>query len=276
MTDSSSTYAVTGGARIGFVNYSWPLAKLVVTADRLTVSTTMFGLFGTGTYSFSKTQILSIERYGWIPLIGEGIRITHSVADYPQKIVFWCRPNSVLSGISAIGFSPAGTSSEIQCGQASRGFPLRWAPIIALVAIWNLLIGYERFSHPNRPPIPGPLSLAALWIVFGVSMAGIRSPSVQNLLLKPGRAFGEVRPVVLLVATVTGAMAIIFSIFMAMAAMTPKTKTNNVGIDNRWGSLLSSMLLSDSNIHRALDSQRAPAVPALESFVVVEGPQMTS
>jgi hypothetical protein len=114
MTDSSSTYTVTGGARIGFVNYTWPLAKLVVTADRLTVSTTMFGLFGMGTYSFSKAQILSIERYGWIPFIGEGIRITHSVADYPQKIVFWCRPSSVLAGISARGFSPAATSSEIQ------------------------------------------------------------------------------------------------------------------------------------------------------------------
>jgi hypothetical protein len=114
MTDSSSTYTVTGGARIGFVNYTWPLAKLVVTADRLTVSTTMFGLFGMGTYSFSKPQILSIERYGWIPFIGEGVRITHSVADYPQKIVFWCRPSSVLAGISAIGFSPAATSSEIQ------------------------------------------------------------------------------------------------------------------------------------------------------------------
>jgi hypothetical protein len=114
MTDSSSTYTVKGGARIGFVNYTWPLAKLVVTADRLTVSTTMFGLFGMGTYSFSEAQILSIERYGWIPFIGEGIRITHSVADYPEKIVFWCRPSSGLAGISAIGFSPAATSSEIQ------------------------------------------------------------------------------------------------------------------------------------------------------------------
>ena len=62
MTDSSSTYTATGGARIGFVNYTWPLAKLMATTDRLTVTTTMFGLFGMGTYSFSKAQILSIDR----------------------------------------------------------------------------------------------------------------------------------------------------------------------------------------------------------------------
>ncbi len=224
MTDSSSTYTVTGGARIGFVTYTWPLAKLVTTADTLTVSTTMFGLFGTGTYSFSKAQILSIDRYGWIPLIGEGIRIKHSVADYPQSIVFWCRPTRVLAGISAIGFSPAATASELQHQQFHRGFPLRWAPLVAVVVVWNLLIGYEVLSGPDRQPVPGPLSLAALCIVFGVSTAAIRSPSVQSFLLKPGRTFGEVRPAVLLVATVSGAMSIIFALFMAMGALKPSTK----------------------------------------------------
>lgn len=215
MTDSSSTYTVKGGASIGFVEYGWPLATLVATADRLTISTTMFGLFRMGHYSFSEAQILSIDRCGWIPFISQGIRITHSVADYPQKIVFRCRPTSVLSGISTIGFAPAATSSGMQHHQASRGFPLRWAPLLALVAIWNLLIGYEMFSHPNKPPMPGPLSLVAIWIVFGVSVAALRSPAVQNRLLKPGRTFGEVRPAVLLVATVSGALAIIFAINFA-------------------------------------------------------------
>ena len=227
MTDPSSTYTVTGGARIGFVNYTWPLAKLMATADSLTISTTMFGLFGMGTYSFSKSQIVSIVRYGWIPLIGEGIRITHSVADYPQKIVFWCQPASVLAGISAIGFSPSPNFSEIPDHQSARGFPLRWAPLIALVVIWNLLIVFEMSSHPDRQPMPGPLSLAALWVVFGVSAAALRFPSVQEFLLKPGRRFGEVRPAVLLVATVSGLMALIFSIIIASGGLQARTKRAN-------------------------------------------------
>jgi hypothetical protein len=163
VSDSSSAYTVTGGARIGLVNYTWPLAKLMATADRLTVSTTMFGLFGTGTYSFSRDQVVSIERYGWIPLIGEGIRIRHSVPEYPEKIVFWCQPTSVLAGLAGIGFSSAHASCEISQRQSPREFPLRWTPLIVLVVIWNLLIGFEMVGRSTGTPSPGPLSLAALW-----------------------------------------------------------------------------------------------------------------
>ena len=85
------------------------------------------------------------------------------------------------------------------------------------------------FSRPNRPPMPGPLSLVALGIVFGISGVAIRSPYVRNLLLKPGRTFGEVRPAVLLVATVTGAMVIVFVILMATGALKPGTEANGHG-----------------------------------------------
>ena len=226
MPDSSSAYTVTGGARIGLVNYTWPLAKLIATADRLTVSTTMFGLFGMGTYSFSRDQVLSIERYGWIPLIGEGIRINHSVADYPEKIVFWCQPTSVLAGLAGIGFSLAHATSEMPQRQSPRGFPLRWTPLIVLAVIWNLLIGFEMVAHPTGTPSPGPLSLTALWIVFGVSIAAICFPNVQTLLLKPGRRFEEVKPIFLLVATVTGIMALIFGIIFVSGGIQSKQKAN--------------------------------------------------
>ena len=186
----------------------------------------MFGLFGMGTYSFSRAQVVSVERYGWIPLIGEGIRITHSVADYPQKIVFWCQPTSVLTSLTAIGFSPDHTSSEMPNRQSPRGFPLRWTPLIILVVIWNLLIGFEMVTHSNRTPLPGPLSLVALWIVFGFSVAVIRFPNVQNILLKPNRSFGEVKPIFLLVATVSGIMTVIFTIIVASGGLQSKNNAN--------------------------------------------------
>ena len=107
MSEPSPTYSVTGGARIGLMNYSWPMAKLTATADRLTLTTTMFGLFGMGTYSFTCDQILSMEPYGFIPVIGQGIRITHAVAGYLRDVLFWGNPRQTLAGIAAVGFAPA-------------------------------------------------------------------------------------------------------------------------------------------------------------------------
>lgn len=99
-----------------------------------------------------------------------------------------------------------------------------------MVAIWNLLIGFEMFSNPNRVPLPGPLSLVALWIIFGVSVAAIRLPTIQNILLKPGRSFGEVKPVFLLVATVSGIMTVIFTIIVALGVLQSKNKANKTSL----------------------------------------------
>jgi hypothetical protein len=190
----------------------------------------MFGLFGMGTYSFSRDQVVSIERYGWIPLIGEGIRIWHSVPEYPEKIVFWCQPTSVLAGLAGIGFSSAHASCEISQRQSPREFPLRWTPLIVLVVIWNLLIGFEMVGRSTGTPSPGPLSLAALWIVFGVSIAAIRFPNVQTFLLKPGRRFEEVKPMFLLVATVSGIMAVVFGIIFALGGIQSTPKANKTSL----------------------------------------------
>lgn len=215
-TNLPTPYTVTGGARIGLVNYTWPFAKLEASAERLTVSATLFGM---GKYSFSRDEVISIERYGWIPVIGEGIRINHDVADYPEKIIFWCQPASVLAGISGVGFSSTYASSGKPAKLAPRGFPLRWTALILLAITWNLLITYEVLGKEPNVPFPGPLWLAALWIVFEISFAALFLPRVQSILLKPGRRFGEVKPMFLIIATVTGIMAIVFSILFVWARM---------------------------------------------------------
>lgn len=99
-----ATYRARGGARIGWVNYSWPLASLSVDSSGLTIVTSMLGLFETGRYRFTPDQVTRIEKYGFIPFVGEGIRLHHTVAGYPAKIVFWCRSASVLEGIASTGF----------------------------------------------------------------------------------------------------------------------------------------------------------------------------
>ena len=211
----SPSYFVRGGARIGFVNYSRPLVSLQAGSTRLDIATTFFGLFETGRYSFRPDQIVRFEELSGLPLFGGGIRIHHTVSDCPEKIVFWCRPDAVLQGIASTGFCAAATTTAAPSGNPpalsplpSRGFPLRILPLAVIGVLWNVLLGYEFFSRPNFAAFPGPCSLAAVAIVFVTSVAVLRSSRVQAIFLRPGRSIGEVRPVFVLVALITGIMTV--------------------------------------------------------------------
>ncbi len=73
-----------GGARIGF-NYwiafaeTWPLAALEIREDYLVV-------ISNKRYVFGKRHITKIETTG---IFSNGIRIFHSIPDYPKYIVYW-------------------------------------------------------------------------------------------------------------------------------------------------------------------------------------------
>jgi hypothetical protein len=101
------SFTTRGGARVGFLNIGWPLARLDVTRERLTLTSTLFWFFEIGKCTFTREQIKSIEQCDFgFSLFGTGIRIVHTVEDYPRKIIFSCRANTVLAGIAATGFAP--------------------------------------------------------------------------------------------------------------------------------------------------------------------------
>jgi len=90
-------FTTRGGARIGWINFSWPLARLSATHDKLIIWV-MFDA-----YTFAPNDVYAIERYkGYI---SEGIRIRHNVASYPEKIIFWSNPEKALSSIWDSGFA---------------------------------------------------------------------------------------------------------------------------------------------------------------------------
>src|SRR5690554_6224541 len=134
---------LTGGARIGMANATWPFASLKVTNDRLDLNATIVG-----NLVFKPEDIISIEPYYMIPIIGQGIKINHRLPKYKEKVIFWTfkNPNEVIGQIKQTGFFPNTLTtdrkddSEIIAGrQKQGGFPVKIPFAIGIVFIWNIL-----------------------------------------------------------------------------------------------------------------------------------------
>ncbi len=92
---------LTGGARIGWVDTTWPLATLTVTPELLTLDSHIMGVF-----HFFSADIVSLEACTFIPFIARGVRIHHRNSKYNSKIVFWVfrNPIRVIDQIEELGF----------------------------------------------------------------------------------------------------------------------------------------------------------------------------
>src|SRR5579872_6092973 len=125
------SFTKTGGAHVGGINASWPLARISATSDKLTLGVRILG-----TYTFTPEQVSAVERYVRFPVIAWGIRVRHHVPDYPQRIIFWslAGPEPVLNGIRDSEFIPTALASTFPVRQ---GIPMRWSAIVAAIILWN-------------------------------------------------------------------------------------------------------------------------------------------
>jgi hypothetical protein len=207
-------FTTTGGARIGWTNASWPLAKLSATPEKLTLSIRLLG-----TYSFASDQVSAIEKYVRIPVLASGIRIHHCNNDCPVRVIFWClgNPDVVLKGIHDAGFLPSASSTSVH---QYRGMAVRWSAIIIAIAVWNGLFFLNFGVNRAVPPRPNPLMLVPLIFALVASVGTLVSPELQRLVLKPGRSVGEIKPLLRLLAFVSGLLLMIFSILIALGAFT--------------------------------------------------------
>ncbi len=189
-----------GGARVGWLNASWPFATLKVSRSELRVSSF-------GSYDFSQSQVVSIEPYGSIPFLSSGVRINHNRVDYPVTIIFWCVGNraKVLSAIQDAGFLPSGKASA-----RAPGFPIRWSVVVAVIVLWNLLFLLDGSVLRPRSS-PGPLALVALLSVFAIATATRLSAEVQRVFLREGHHVGEIKSFLLLLQLVTGFISLVFA-----------------------------------------------------------------
>ncbi len=127
------TIKITGGARIGGANVTWPFAKLLVSPGKLELNASMHGNF-----VFRPGDIIALEPYY---SLSSGIRIRHRVATYERELIFWCEdPPVFLRLIHHSGFlDPSRSSSveqtlEIQEKQVSGGTPFK-KPVVIVFGI---------------------------------------------------------------------------------------------------------------------------------------------
>lgn len=131
----ATPFSLQGGASIGAINASWPMATLEVSERSLVLRVKIVG-----TYEFTCEDVVSLEPHGFVPVIGKGVRIVHCKPDYSSKIIFWSteKPELLLQRIREAGFT-ASAPSERAAEAARRGKGLRLRPILLLVALMTLL-----------------------------------------------------------------------------------------------------------------------------------------
>jgi hypothetical protein len=198
----TQTFSVTGGARIGWVNATWPLARLSVADGALTVTALLLG-----TYTFAPDEVVALEA---LQSFGYGIRIVHSRSDCPRNVVFWClrNPAGILADIERAGFTPRAPRSS----QPRRdGIPVRWTSVAAVVMLWNVLFLLDGAVPWNPRKPPGAFVFVALGILCAGSFALERSAPLQAWLIKPGRSVSEIAPFVNLLKVISAILLVAFT-----------------------------------------------------------------
>ncbi|WP_421940833.1 hypothetical protein [Pedobacter sp.] len=199
---------VNGGARIGLARASWPFANLKVSSNRLELNA-----FIIGNLVFSPIDVISIEINPAMALIGNAIKINHTVKDYSANIIFMTfeNPESLISRIRATGFlnkshNSSAQLTEILSRQQSGGFPIKIPVAIGLIIIWNLLF-LSDFIRDQKNDLALPFGNGALMALAFALVTSILMLSIKkfgNLMMKDGRSIKEIDRFLYLVIFITG------------------------------------------------------------------------
>ncbi|PKQ60163.1 hypothetical protein BZG02_20505 [Labilibaculum filiforme] len=208
---------LTGGARIGMANATWPFASLKVTKERLDLNATVVG-----NLVFRPEDIISIEPYYMMPIIGQGIKINHRIPKYKDKVVFWTfkNPKEVIRQIQQTGFLDNSSSeitpqdSEIIAErQKQGGFPIKTPFAVGVVVLWNILFLMDFFKSTtgdsNGIPI-GKGAITALGLVFITSLLILVSKGFRKLALKEGREIKDISKFLYFIMFICGFMMFTF------------------------------------------------------------------
>lgn len=212
-------FTLTGGARIGMANASFPFADLYVDKDVLKINASIVG-----NLVFQPKDIISIEAYSSIPIIGNGIKINHRIEKYNSNVIFWTfkNPNTVINEIKKTGFLE-NTNSEISTEdlkilerQNQGEFPIKKPVAVFFIIAWNLLFLSDIIPFMLQDKKEGlPIGIGvklALGLVFISSVLALVSEKFRGLILKEGREFDDIKKLIYLTAFITGMLFIQFTV----------------------------------------------------------------
>ncbi len=206
---------ITGGARIGMVNATWPFATLIVTKDKLELNASILGNF-----VFQPEDIISIDTYMMIPLLGQGIKINHRIANYNSKVIFWTikDPSSVVNQIKQTGFldnidETISDADKLNIKQQQQAgvFPIKKSVSIAVIVLWNVLLfsDFVRFSNSDMKGMPlGIGSTIAVAMLFLIAVLMLISKDFSKLVLKEGKSVTDIKNFLYFIMFISGFMLI--------------------------------------------------------------------
>ncbi len=195
-----------GGARVGSMKGSWPLAELEVEASSLRIRG-----FLLGDHRFQPEDVLSFEPAGIIPILGRGIRVVHRRDDIPKTVVFYhfLGPSGLVDRIGREGFRPAGRALGPLREHEADGNPFKRSVAIGGVIAWNVLF----LADIVRGVFPGVGILVALWGGALSAILTLTNARFRARVLREGHSsLGHVRGAVTLSAFILGAMAVAFTL----------------------------------------------------------------
>ncbi len=206
----------TGGARIGGANATFPFATLKVNKDRLELNASILG-----NLVFQPKDIVSIETYIMIPILGQGIKINHNVSTYKERVIFWTfkDPNEVIKQIQETGFLSNQNASVQQMDRAiaekqvKGGFPLKKGFAIGAIVVWNLLFlsDFVPFFLQKTDGTPiGNGVLAAVGLLFLSALFSLISGDFRRLILKEGRELDDIKKFAIFTMIISGLMLLQF------------------------------------------------------------------
>jgi hypothetical protein len=212
-------FTLTGGARIGMANATFPFADLYVDKEKLKINASIVG-----NLVFQPKDIISIKSHTSIPIIGNGIKINHRIENYDSEVIFWTfkNPNSVISEIEKTGFLQ-NINSEISSGdleilkkQNEGGFPIKKSITVFFVIAWNLLflsdiLPFFLNGKTEGSPIGIGMNLA-VGLIFLSSILAIVSEGFRKIILKENRNFDDIKKFTYFIAFISGIMFVAFTI----------------------------------------------------------------
>lgn len=212
-------FTLTGGARIGMANASYPFADLYVDKDVLKINASIVG-----NLVFQPKDIIELKAYRSFPIIGNGIKVIHRIEKYNQDVIFWTfkNPNHVLNEIEKTGFlnntdgNLSDSDLEIIKRQNQGGFPIKKPVVIFFVIVWNLLL-LSAFipSFLNSNPTGFHFGIGvniALGLVFLTSILLVISKNFRKLILKEGREFEDIKKFIYFIILLSGMLSLSFAL----------------------------------------------------------------